>query len=229
MVDNSARGPRLRRGATEIARVLEEDIVAGRLKPRERLVEAVLACRFETSRAPVREALRLLESDRLIIKTPAKGVRVADVSLDEAEEIFVILGTLQGLAARLAARSIAPGKLRALEQTLRKMERLGASADLNGYFDLNLAFHDLIGRAARNQKLQRLTESLGKQAVRYRFAAMAGPGRIAKSIREHRAIFEAIRDGKSRLAFTIAEESAAGAFKALRHARPHRDSLVVLG
>ncbi|MBI2527355.1 MAG: GntR family transcriptional regulator [Candidatus Rokubacteria bacterium] len=219
----------MRRGATDIARVLEEDIVAGRLRPRERLVETELAQRFQTSRAPVREALRLLESDRLVIKPPAKGVRVADLSLEEAEEIFVILGTLQGLAARLAARRMSPADLRRLEQTLRKMERLGTATDLHGYFDLNLVFHDLIGRAARNQKLQRLTDSLGKQASRYRFAAMAGDGRVAKSIREHRAILEAIRAGKGRLAFKIAEESAAGAFKALRRARTRPDSPVLLG
>ena len=88
--------------AEKIVEALEEAIISGRLLPRERLVELELAAQYDVSRAPVREALRMLERDGLVSKT-TRGFAVTDVTAEAAAEIFEILAHLEELYTRSAA------------------------------------------------------------------------------------------------------------------------------
>ena len=91
--------------AEKIVEALEEAIISGRLLPRERLVELELAAQYDVSRAPVREALRMLERDGLVSKT-TRGFAVTDITAEAAAEIFEILAHLEELYTRSAAPRI---------------------------------------------------------------------------------------------------------------------------
>ena len=95
----------------QIARALRNDILAGNLKPGERIVERDVGARFCTSRGPVREALRLLQTDRLVSIESYRGAKVAEPTTDEIVEMFEARAAVYGLVARLAARRASPATI----------------------------------------------------------------------------------------------------------------------
>src|SRR4051812_42245246 len=107
MADNavgSAHRPRRDVVTAELRRL----ILAGVLKPGERLVEDRLAERLGVSRTPVREAIRVLAREGFVEVTPGRGAAVANPPREEAEELFDVRMALEGLTARLAARKVTP-------------------------------------------------------------------------------------------------------------------------
>ncbi len=197
-----------------ILAALDSEIISGALKPRERLVETELAARFGASRAPVREALRALQREGLVANGP-RGLQVADVSREEAGEIFEVLADLEELYTRRAVPHISLGEVAEMSRLLKRMERAAAEADVQRYFELNDAFHDVIRNACPNRTLIQLLASLGKRTPRFRRLAMSLPGRLEKSIEEHRRILDAVRQGDAEAAGRRARESAERAYRAL--------------
>jgi DNA-binding GntR family transcriptional regulator len=203
------------RSLTEIiVAALDGEIISGRLKPRERLVETELAARFGVSRAPVREALRMLQREGLVANG-SRGLQVADVSREEAAEIFDVLADLEELYTRRAVPRISLREVAAMSRLLKRMERAVAGGDVQRYFELNDAFHVMICDACPNRTLIQLLASLGKRTLRFRRLAMSLPGRLKKSIEEHRRILDAVRQGDAETAGHRARESAERAYRAL--------------
>ena len=211
--------------ADEIAEALEEAIIAGRLLPRERLIEVELAAQYNVSRAPVREAFRILERDRLVSKT-TQGFEVTDVTAKEAADIFEILAHLEELYTRRAAPQIGSAELRQLQKTLDIMAIAVRRNDIATYYSLNLKFHTVIRTACPNRALVDLLASLGKKTLRFRRFAMSIPGRLPNSLAEHRRIYSAIRRGDAEAAGRHARESAEQAYAGL--ARLLKDSITVI-
>ena len=189
--DNPARN----RTAGDVADLLRRAIVSGEVAPNERLVELDLARDLGTNRAVVRGALALLEQQRLVIREPNRGVRVRAYTADEAAEILETRAILEGLVARHAARQMDTAGESALAAILAEMQRCHDTGDLLTYSQYNTQFHRAILKIANHQTAAMLLSVLQTQAVRYQFRTVLEPGRITRSLGEHRAIFEALRAG----------------------------------
>ena len=211
--EKASRAPAVSR-AYEIASQLESDIISGKRKPRERLVELELAAQFGASRAPVREALRLLEREGLVT-SGFRGAQVTAITPEEVADIFEILANLEELYTCRATPHVAPEALRDLEHVLAEMARAVTANDVPRYFDLNISFHHVIREACPNRWLIKLLESLGKQTLRYRHLAMSLPGRLPVSLEEHQQIWEALTQRDSAAAGQRARISAERAYTAL--------------
>lgn len=208
-----------------IADRLEAAIIAGELKPRERLVELDLAARFRVSRAPVREALRLLEREGLV-STDTRGVHVAAITLQEVADIFEILAHLEELYTRRAAADLRSEDVERMNKVVGEMTRAVEAHDVHRYFELNIEFHSIIRLACRNRRLIDLLESLGKPTLRYRHLAMSLPGRLPVSLEEHRRILAALKAGDAEAAGRHARESAEHAYEVLHGFLKHNPQLV---
>jgi DNA-binding GntR family transcriptional regulator len=202
--------------ADEIAATLSEEIMSGRLRPRDRMIETELADRFGVSRAPVREALRLLESEGLVARG-TQGMLVTELSASEAFDIFEILGHLEEMYTARATPQIGADDLDLLARLLGQMEAAAAAGDITLYYDLNTKFHGVIRDACPNRPLVALIESLARKTLRFRRLAMSLPGRVGDSIHEHRRICAAIAARDPAAAGRAARESAVRAYEALAH------------
>jgi DNA-binding GntR family transcriptional regulator len=210
----ATRAARPRALSEEIASRLEEAIISGRLRARQRLIELEISAAHGASRAPVREALRMLEADGLVARV-GRGFEVAAISAREAAEIFEILAHLEELYTRLAAPLIDRAKLRAMTATLTKMKAAVRHDDVGDYYRLNIVFHDVIRAACPNRSLIALLDSLGKKTLRLRRLAMSLPGRMPASLIEHQRIVAALEEGDAAAAGRHARESAEQAYSVL--------------
>jgi DNA-binding GntR family transcriptional regulator len=200
--------------AYELAARLEAEIIAGKRKPRERLIELELASAFGVSRAPVREALRMLEREGLV-SNGLRGVQVAAITSEEVTDTFEILAHLEELYTTRAAPHVGADGVARMQRILEDMGHAVEVNDVHHYYDLNLQFHQVIRDVCPNRKLVHLLENLGKQTLRYRHLAMSLPGRLRVSLEEHRAILDALVQGDAATAGRQARLSADRAYRAL--------------
>ncbi|MER5491765.1 GntR family transcriptional regulator [Streptomyces sp. LE64] len=144
----------------QIREHIVEGIVSGRWKPGERIVERRIATELEVSQTPVREALRELESLRLIESSPNKGVRVRNLTAADLEESYPVRAGLEAIAAELAAERLAVD-CSALEPHVAALYEADRHADGTGQVRHTVAFHRELVRAARNGVLLHTWEGLG--------------------------------------------------------------------
>jgi DNA-binding GntR family transcriptional regulator len=200
--------------AAGIAAALEEAIIAGRLGPRQRLIELDIGAAHGVSRAPVREALQMLQRDGLVVRT-GRGYEVAGVSAEEASNIFEILAHLEELYTRLAAPHIGKAGVQALRAIVGEMEDAARRDTVAAYYKLNIRFHQIIRDACPNRQLIDMMESLGKKTLRLRRIAMSISGRMPVSLIEHQRIAAALEKGDAAAAGKRARESAEQAYAVL--------------
>ncbi|MEX0810553.1 MAG: GntR family transcriptional regulator [Dongiaceae bacterium] len=192
--------------AQELARALEDEIISGRLAPETRLVEEEVAQAYGISRSPVREALRRLEQDGLVLREARRGIWVAPIARADLDEVYSCRVALEGLAAEQAAEARTAPNIDRLEAAFADMERAHERGDVPGYFLGNLAFTDAIHAAADNATLKRLLNRISKQAQRYRFLAYsAAPELMTQSLAGSRDILSAIVGGEPARAREITE------------------------
>jgi len=181
---------------------LRKAILSKRLKPGERLIEEQLAADLGVSRNPVREALRVLESEGLVEISPRRGASVTSVSEEEAREIVEVRAALEGLCARLAARRCSPALKAEIEQVLDCGERAAAAADTPELARIHSQVHDLMARASLNRHLTGFVQSL-RDKTDWLYASSVS-WRAQLSWREHAAILRAVADGDEDLAAVLA-------------------------
>lgn len=192
----------------QIAARLSERIVSGAYTPGQRIMEQNVAEEFEVSRGPVREALRLLEKDGLVMILPRRGAQVTNPSIEEVNEIFDIRAMLNGLRDRL----IAEGPHRAqlipvLEQDIARLAETAANPGPGDeYIDIVLRLNRLLTQAAGNHRLQTILGSLAVQTVRYTRLGLSTPQRRQQSVRNWQSLLQAIRDGNGDAAERIARQ-----------------------
>jgi DNA-binding GntR family transcriptional regulator len=173
--------------------VLREAIVNGQFHPNERLVEASVATRLGVGRTAIRAALVRLDQEGLVTLELNRGARVRLISDLEALEIEEVRATLEAMLARRAATRATPANLRQLRQVIVDMRERVANKDALGYSELNAQFHQLIWVAADHQTTSRLVGGLKSQSIRFQFQTIMRPGRTERSLREHEAIFNALK------------------------------------
>jgi Transcriptional regulators len=174
-------------------RKLREAIVSGRFHPNERLVEASVATQLGAGRTAVRAALVRLDQEGLVVLEPNRGARVRLISDQEALEIEEVRATLEGMLARRAATRAKPADLQDLQQVIVEMRLRVEKKDPLGYSELNAHFHQRIWAAADHPTTSRLVGSLKSQSIRLQYHTILRPGRTERSLREHEAIFNALK------------------------------------
>ena len=182
-----------------VAEALEAAIVFGEMEPGSRVIEEDIAARYKVSRSPVRDALRRLEADGLVIREEHRGARVTPVSRADLDEVYRCRIELEGLAAEDAALHWRKPADEALRAALSAMRKALDAKDVKAYFLANVAFTDEVQRASGNATLMRLLKSIGKQALRYRYLAYRSTPRLmGMSIEGNREIAGLVlaRDGR---------------------------------
>ncbi|SFR15541.1 GntR family transcriptional regulator [Poseidonocella sedimentorum] len=208
-------------GQSVYARLCDE-IRSGALAPGARLLETDIAARLQTSRTPVREAIRRLEAEGLVDHQPRTGAIVRVLDYSEIMELYEMRTVLEGTAARLAARAASPMEIEELKSIHQEMIR--SPGDSAGQVLLNRQFHTRLLEAARNRFLLRAAVSVEKTLLILGPSAMEFPERMREAFAEHGAVIEALeaRDGAgAELAMRRHMENAQLArLRMLRHATP---------
>ena len=188
---------------------LRDAIIKQVLKPGERLMEIQLADEMGVSRTPVREAIRKLELEGLVVMVPRKGAYVAGVSMKDIHEVYEVRAALEMLAVSLAAERITDEELDALESQVLRESEAEANADehsLDNIIYIDSSFHDIIYQAAHNQRLVQFVNILQEQLQRFRAASLSRPGRSKTALEEHKQIVEALAERNGELAAKLAKE-----------------------
>lgn len=191
---------------------LRERILKGQYAPGERLVENKLSIELGVSRIPVREALRALAAEGLVLIEPRRGASVATLSPHVAREMVEVRATLEGLNAKLAAQRRDPALIAELEAVLREGMDAAAQGRADELIELNTRFHEVLGNIAANSVLQEMMRSL-----RERTAALFGPANAVRARQnwdEHAQILQAVIAGDADLAALLAARHVYSAAKA---------------
>ena len=190
----------LRTSADRVFEALQDAIVRGDIAPGARVSETELAVRFGTSRGPLREALRRLESRRLVERTPHVGIRIASLSHAALIELYYLREALEGMAARLAALNMTNAQVSGLKNLLAAHQQDEALKADTAYFqpEGDFDFHYRVIHGSHNTALTELLIGELYHRIRmYRYQFSAYANRPQKAFGEHQRIVEAIeaRDG----------------------------------
>ena len=189
-----------------VSETLREAIISGVLKPGERLMEIQLAEELGVSRTPVRESIRKLELEGFVVMVPRRGTYVSDLSIKDINEVFEIRTALDVLAAGLAAERITEEELEQMERLLVQIGEYMEAGDMDKIIETDSLFHDILYQATRNDRLFGIISNLREQFTRFRSISMKYPGRIIKTVEEHRQLVEAIGSRNAELAQQVARE-----------------------
>jgi len=204
-----------------LAAALESAIVFGELPPGGRIIEEEVAARYDVSRSPVRDALRRLEGDGLVVRVDHRGARVAPISRSDLDEIYLCRIELEGLAAQQAAKRWQSPIDAVFIEKLAAMRSAFKANDIKRYFLANVGFTDAIHRVTGNVTLQRLLKSIGKQALRYRYLAYhTAPNLMSMSVEGNREIVDLILARKGVQARRITGQLIEKSWRAIRDVIP---------
>ena len=204
----------------QVFRRIREAIVRGDVAPGSKISEPELARTYGISRGPLREAIHRLEGQRLVVRVPHAGARVAALSLAELVELYEIRESLEGMACRLAAERLTPQGIDELRQLLDTHERDPAFQAGTGYYlqEGDHDFHYRIIQASGNGMLVRLLCGELYHLVRmYRLKVSATPNRPRQAFAEHHRILDALAEGDGELAELLMRRHIAASKRNLQH------------
>lgn len=171
---------------------LRKAILTGQLKPGERLMEVHLANRLGVSRTPIREAIRKLELEGLVIMIPRRGAEVARITEKSLRDVLEVRRALDALSVELACDRITQKDINRLLEACTAFERAVREGDASVIASADVALHDIIVEAAGNARLQQLVNNLSEQMYRFRFVYIKEESQHDNLIAEHREIYEGI-------------------------------------
>lgn len=172
---------------------LRRAILKGELKPGERLMEIALADKLGVSRTPIREAIRKLELEGLVVMAPRKGAKVASITERDLNDVLEVRKGMEVLAISLACKRITGEELEKLESIEHSFQSLIESGNLTELAEMDVKFHDTIYQATNNQRLVQLLNNLREQMYRYRMEYLKDIAVRRTLAEEHKAICEALR------------------------------------
>ncbi len=147
---------------------LRQAILRGELKPGERLMEIQLANKLGVSRTPIREAIRKLELEGLVLMIPRRGAEVAEITEKSLRDVLEVRDALEKLAVDLACDRISKEDIQRLRDAAEEFHQVLKQGDVTEYAEADVKFHDIIYLATENQKLIQLLYNLREQMYRYR-------------------------------------------------------------
>jgi len=178
-----------------VFKTLRQAILTGELKPGERLMEIHLANKLGVSRTPIREAIRQLELEGLVIMIPRKGAQVASITEKSMSDVLEVRLALEKLAVELACRRIDYEQKERLKTALLAFEDIIGNEDAGEIAKADVAFHDEIFEATGNPRLVQMLNNLAEQMYRYRFEYIKDRSGHMRLVEEHRRIYDAILAG----------------------------------
>jgi DNA-binding GntR family transcriptional regulator len=176
----------------EVASKLLEMIRKGVLVRGQRLIESEICAQIGVSRTPLREALRVLESEGLVELFPHKGVFIRQPSMREIQEMFEVMSALEGMCARMAAEKMTAAGWRKVQRLHQKLEIHYAEGDREKYIAVNQVFHAFVQELAGNRVLDEVVANLREKVALYRHQQIYEDKRFDESMREHREILDAL-------------------------------------
>lgn len=183
---------------SQVAAKLEEDIIFGRLRPRERLIEDALMARFEVKRHVVRQALADLDKLGIVARERNRGALVRYFTPDEVENIYEVRGLLQQRAAQRIPLPASAELLARLEEIHRRHVAAVQSGDLKAVYDLNNDFHDAVFGTCGNPYLFDAISHYAALSHAIRSYRIADPILLQQACEEHAEIIGALRNGDRR-------------------------------
>lgn len=186
----SIKRPTLHEELVERLRTL---VVDDTLKPGEKVPEKELCDAFGVSRTPLREALKVLASEGLVVLQANRGARVAEVTLAEVNTTFPVIAVLEQLAGELACQNISDADVAHLEARHKAMVEAYAARDRQAYFQANQDIHNALIEAAQNEVLETQHRVLATRVRRVRFMANLSEDRWIQAIEEHEEMLQKLR------------------------------------
>lgn len=181
----------------DLAEKIREEILGGRLRPGEAIVESAWAKRFEVGQSSIREALNILAAEGFVEKDSGRSARVSKLSAEDIRQIYQVRATLEGLAARLVAER--QPDLAELDQAIADMRSAGECRNMRALVERDLTFHLLLCDKSGNRFLadyaRRLMYPLFAFTLVRILARKSGPEPFFESLEDHRRLLDAIRTG----------------------------------
>ena len=176
-----------------VFQTLRKAILVGDFKPGERLMEIALADKLGVSRTPVREAIRKLELDGLVVMIPRKGAEVASITEKDLRDVLEVRCALEELAAQLACEKITEEGVVKLEESVEGFKKAIQTKDLTTIVEKDVAFHDIIFQIGENERLIQIVNNLREQMYRYRNEYIKDESYHDTLIKEHETIVDSIK------------------------------------
>ncbi len=186
--------------AEEVAGRLREDIVMGRLRPNERLVESHIARTMEMSRTPVREALKRLEMQGYLSPLPNGGLIVTDHSPSQIRNLYEVREALETMALKLACQRATEEQIEQAAKLHELMLEVIRNRDVNQFIELNSAFHNELLSACANEQLWSLLQIFRDQFFDRRLVRVFSASDWRNMPKQHQRLLDAVRQRNLRLA-----------------------------
>ncbi|MGV6872813.1 GntR family transcriptional regulator [Pseudochelatococcus sp. B33] len=178
----------------ELAVQLRDMMVRGELKPGDKLSEQMLCLRFGVSRTPLREALKVLAAEGLLVLSPNRGATVAKITPAEIDELFPIMGALEALAGELACERATNKDIARMESLHQAMVGHYEKGEAVPYLRLNRQIHESLFEIADNSALTQLYQTMMVRIHSVRFVAQKSPERWREAVADHEQMMQALRD-----------------------------------
>ncbi len=185
---------------------LRQAIIQGEFQPGERLMEVTLANKLGVSRTPVREAIRMLELEGLVVMIPRKGAEVANITVKDLKDALEVRMAMEALSVKLACERIDEAGKEELKDACMKFKEAINSKLVPAIVEGDEAFHNTIYKISQNQKLINIAQNLREQVYRYRVEYVKDFSYHEKLIKEHDLITMAILRGDKEAAEKIMNE-----------------------
>ena len=182
---------------------LRQAIITGEFVPGERLMEIALANRLGVSRTPVREAIRKLELEGLVVMIPRKGAEVARITEKDLRDVLEVRSSLEELAAGLATERLDESSREKIQAALDNFREAIQTDDNPKIADCDVEFHDAVFEATQNKRLIQIINNLREQIYRYRLEYVKDTVYHAVLLKEHEELVEAMFAGNKERAKEI--------------------------
>ena len=182
--------------ASRIYQNIKDQIIEGRFPPGTRITEQNIAATFNSSRTPVREALRVLAADGFLVFTPNSGTVVREWVPDQVRELFDLRSLIESEIAGLAAQKISSkdiDKLKALQDEIERYEALATTENANRISPINREFHQVIAQAGRNERLVLMLASAIEIPIVQQTFRRYSEKELRRSFSHHRELIDAFQ------------------------------------
>lgn len=173
---------------------LRQAILKGELAPGERLMEIQLAEKLGVSRTPIREAIRKLELEGLVLMIPRKGAEVAKISEKSLRDVLEVRRSLEELAIELACHRMSEDNMRELEEVQSRFREAISRGEAMAIAETDEHYHDIIYHGTGNEKLVQMLNNLREQMYRYRLEYIKDEDKRQILLVEHEHILKAIKN-----------------------------------
>ena len=199
---------------------LRQAILKGELKPGERLMEIALAEKLGVSRTPIREAMRKLELEGLVVMIPRRGAQVANITEKDLNDVLEVRIALENVAIEKACARMSEEEMSRLWLAAKEFEHTIAEGNLVKLAEADVAFHEIIYQASDNKRLIQVLNNMREQIYRYRVEYLKEDEARNRLVEEHEEITQAIRERDVKkaqeLSFEHLENQRMGIIQAIR-------------